>query len=175
MKEKKLLLLAVLFPVLILVGIMIKTELEIKKSKTVLIDIEGYDPRDILHGHYLNFRFKWNFDLEKTKLYANHLENIHPRKAKLCVLSNGQVYPVSTDDALYDCEMEILGQFSARPDRYDFHLGLERFYLPESQARNIELAFLQQKGQVKLAVNSQGKAVLLELYIGGKPWRDLIQ
>lgn len=173
--SRKYLLEAVLFPVLVLIGIMIKTELEIKQSKTIMVDIEGYDPRDLLRGHYLNFRFKWNFEPEKTKLYANHLKNIHPREAKLCVLSNGQVYPVATDEVLYDCETEIFGKFASTPDRYDFYVGLERFYLPETHAKFIEGEFLKQKGQMKLAVNSQGKAVLLELYIGGKPWRELIK
>ncbi len=64
-------------PLLALGGIIVKNERDIASAKTWRVAIIGYDPRDLLYGHYLNFRFDWAYLLSMALAL--------PGKAVACV------------------------------------------------------------------------------------------
>ena len=56
---------------------MIGVNLKNEGYKEYRFEIEGYDPRDLLKGHYLIFRYKWPED-------AQYPLNKHPPDACAC-------------------------------------------------------------------------------------------
>jgi len=60
MKNRSLLLLALFSPLLVLTIWAAELEIRYIMSPKVLISATGYDPRDLLSGHYLNLRLDWN-------------------------------------------------------------------------------------------------------------------
>lgn len=173
--KRSLLFLSLLTPLLVLTSLVVKTELEIQHGKRLLLSIEGYDPRDYLRGHYINFRYRWEFDEEKTKRFTHSNFDYHRRDVHLCIPENKKVYPVLASQYVTDCNFRILGKLTTNyhDPKFNFNFGIEKFYVPERYALLLERELGIKKGEVELAVNSQGRAVILELYIGGVPWRDI--
>jgi len=60
MKSKYLPLLFLVLPFIILGGITLKSSLKPPVEQYYTVKITGYDPVDILRGHYLIFRYDWN-------------------------------------------------------------------------------------------------------------------
>ena len=52
-------LLAIALPLVGLSGMWASTERWSKQGTDWLVPVEGYDPRDLLRGHYVQFRFAW--------------------------------------------------------------------------------------------------------------------
>lgn len=61
--SRKLRFAVLLLPILISLALISKAELQFAGAKTWQVPITGYDPRDLLYGHYINFRF----DLDKAE------------------------------------------------------------------------------------------------------------
>lgn len=51
---------AVLFPIIVLLFWVIGLQSDISRSEKVIIAVEGYDPRSLISGHYLQLRPVWN-------------------------------------------------------------------------------------------------------------------
>ncbi len=60
MKKQYILTFCLLFPVIFLAGWVIRTEYVLHAAQTVVIHMRGYDPRDLLSGHYLHLEPDWN-------------------------------------------------------------------------------------------------------------------
>lgn len=59
MSKKIWLVLSLVFPIVFLLSWTIITEQNIKNAKEIIIRAEGYDPRNLISGHYLNLRLNW--------------------------------------------------------------------------------------------------------------------
>lgn len=59
MKSKHVLAVFLILPVLLLSAWIMKIEIDLKSDKTVLIRMNGFDPVDLLSGHYLLLRPDW--------------------------------------------------------------------------------------------------------------------
>jgi uncharacterized membrane-anchored protein len=172
--------LALIIPVLGILTIVGKSEYEIRNGNEYRVEVTGFDPRDMLSGHYIDFRFKWDFDVEKSMKVSKsykHYDGVE-NEIELCVLKKAEglkVYLINKS-ASDVCDDRLKGQFYKGETReLSFNLGIERFYIPEEHAKAIETAFLKSKSEVVFRVNNQGHAVLVNLYIDGKPWSQLIK
>ena len=56
------LVIALLLPLVALVLLIVRAELGQKKGKRWTVAIGGYDPRDLIRGHYLQYRVRWKKD-----------------------------------------------------------------------------------------------------------------
>lgn len=178
MKNQKCLLASLIIPLLILFGIVLKTEFDIFIGERILVEVEGYDPRDILRGRYIVFRYKWDFDQNKTRAYQERNENSSKRKSTnddyLCLMANKKVYPIQEDEDQHLCRYVVRGDFyEGFNQRPEFSLGLEKFYVPEKYAQMIEKEFMQKSGKIAIVINGQKRAVLLDLIIDGKSWKEM--
>lgn len=184
-------LLFLFLPIAGILGLIAHTEYHLKQGETFLVEITGYDPRDMLKGHYLNFQFKWRYDLEKTRRFAK----VHPRQWSqedyLCVIGKGndyKTYPVKLESA-GECQFVIKGQFYASgqhhnydqklvdefgEDEFTFRTGVEEFYVPEEHAKTLEALLREKKSFMEIQLNHQNRPMLKELYIDNKPWRTWI-
>ncbi len=60
MLKKYVLITAVFFPIIILLFWIVGLQTDISRAEKVLIAVEGYDPRSLISGHYLQLRPIWN-------------------------------------------------------------------------------------------------------------------
>lgn len=147
------------------------------------VAIRGYDPRDMLRGHYLRYRFEW--DAEITYI---------GRAARLCVLSAppdapARVRPLAPegrDASAAGCAMVVQGggtvlaearrqepAESGPAGRLEFTpRGAEsgRLYVPERHAAELEKLLRDGKVQltIDLAVSRAGQARIKAWHIDGK-------
>lgn len=66
----------VFLPILIVLIWVASINIELAKAKQVTIRIKGYDPRDLLSGHYIYYQIDWN-NTDCTQFE----DNTCPRKA----------------------------------------------------------------------------------------------
>ena len=57
MKKRTLLEWGLLLPIIGVTLIMVRSELQVRNGQSYRIAVAGYDPRDLLHGHYLSIRY----------------------------------------------------------------------------------------------------------------------
>lgn len=117
-------------------------------------EIEGYDPRDLLSGHYLQFRVKYPTDIKCEQ----------PQPASMCVSPSVRLM---TGNNFEGCRQWINGICNYGI----FSDNLTRFYIPADRAAVLEAAIQKGRATVKVAV-SQGNAVIKDLLINGKSWRE---
>lgn len=167
--KKYLLIAAVVFPIVVLFGLILSKQLRLSQGNQVLLPIEGFDPRDLLSGHYLTYRINYGASAgcyrgqgDGQKLYACLYEVSG---------SEGQYRArfISHDSlADSDCGLFIAG----RCENGRFTAGIEKFYIPEQYAAPLDRAVRAGKGKIVLKVSGSGSAAIQDLLINGKSWRE---
>lgn len=155
----------------------LKARSDIRTYPIIKVDVEPYDPRDLLYGHYMQFRIKWNWKPKKIPANACQGED-----CCLCVGAGSENPPV----ALAACE-DIEGQTPRQcthvlqGTHYGwgngdnvFDININRYYVDEAVALPLEQLFRNKKEafQVGLSISPSGKPLLEKLYVGGKAVED---
>lgn len=166
-------LLALVFSVLLAVGAPLVNAYIVhgnaRDYDVVQVDIEPYDPRDILRGHYLRFRIDWNLPEEGTPSC----------KGKDCCLCLGkeEINPsarILTCDAAQEkgaCTHFVQGSANGR----EFFGMPDRFYVDEKYALPLEKVFADKKEKFRLELSMRpGKPVIRDLFIGDRPYRAYV-
>lgn len=153
-----------------------KAHKEMRSYPVVKFDIEPYDPRDLLYGHYMTFQINWNWKQNAGKSACEGQD------CCLCV-GDGDVNPeVSVSqcpkkgETLPACKYIIPGGsypgFAPEGETADptFDADINRFYVDERFALPLENLFRDQKEKfsIGLGMKSHGKPVVEKLYVGGK-------
>lgn len=133
------------------------------------IPVTGYDPRDLLRGHYLTFRYDWNWNEASTQMCIGE-------ECALCIQEttsyNPKVSIVPLEKAR-QCEGFIQG-YSYGPGAFEIGAvegyGLQRYYIPESEAERLERILWQgtqnsHKFDIGLRVSRTGQAFIEGMYI----------
>jgi uncharacterized membrane-anchored protein len=131
------------------------------------VPITGYDPRDLLRGHYLNFRYDW--DMVET----DHTQYCTAgRPCCLCLnervgndFTNPEVRAVDCGivPELRQCTSLIKGMTQVAPQTY---------FVPEKHALRLEKMLQANKHDFKMEIavpRSGGPAIIRDLYIDQKP------
>ena len=171
MKER-LVKIAVIIPVLGLMALMARAEFAVRSGPTWRIDIEGYDPRDLLHGRFLRYRYKLNWQGENTCGSTEDGGNgaLSPGCC-LCLTRddadgiNPPVRQVWCDEAQQDCDGWL---------RADALEGAQRYFVPEDRARELEEALRDREAALELTCSPDGTPAIRELYLDGRPWRETL-
>lgn len=160
MNKRILLIIALALPILALaLNAWLKGE-QRSSGEEVVLPIEGFDPRDLLSGHYLIYRVDYGVENACTE---------HNREASVCLRPFRGIYG---KNALPDgCELFIRGRCD---DSAAFSAGIERFYIPEEYAEVLEDKVRDNKGELVLSVDQQGNAAIRDLLIEGRPWKDMV-
>ena len=159
--------LAVLLPVVGLIGLVARAEIALRAGEAFRIPITGYDPRDLLHGHYLQYSYAFDWQGQST---CGAREDGRPAALTpgCCVCLTREAAPTARQ---LDCD-------EAR--RCDGWLQVEplvpplRYFVPEQQARQLEGALLGRRAALEVTCGPAGQAALGELYLDGQPWRELL-
>lgn len=152
----KKLIIAIAFPIIVLFGFMLYKQSIIKNGQQVDLEITGFDPRDLLSGHYLIYKI--DYKAENT---------CQPHHNAICLTPKREFIKNKKK-----CDLYISGTCSNKK----FKTGLERFYIPEKHAQDLDkLIRVKGTGKLRISVTNTGKAVIKDLLINKKPLKKWIK
>lgn len=151
-------------------------ELRLSDAQQVNVPVRGFDPRDLLRGHYITGQFDWEW---ATPPDADG-------KGGLCVLPGDAARPKvlfrkdwQPGEPVDGCRLMIAGHVAARfsvgtstfiPDSLDNDGGGVRLYVSETRAPELEELLVKRPGAltVDLAVRRDGGVAIKALRVDGK-------
>ena len=152
------------FPFFMLIGMVILNEYHLKTSRTIVLPVEGHDPRDLLSGYYLVYKIRYGLKCPKNPSYSKGKV-----KAYMCFEPKKQITLFRKPK---HCSFFLKGYCFSNGDFYSHG---DRFYLPEQKAQEIEKLFRSAvKKSVVLSVTKKGHALAKDLLIDGKSIQSLI-
>lgn len=154
--------LAVALPIALLAIMVGRAELQLSDSTTYYFDIRGYDPRDLLRGHYVAFRL----DVTPHEV----LESCSLNAADCCYcLEPGNAMPTPVILATCATAADVCDAFVRTAPLH----ALDRFYIPEEGRREMEQnlrdAARDDRAHLAVAVSSPGEPMIEALLVGGVP------
>lgn len=161
MNKRILLIVALALPILALALNAYLKSAQRDSGEQVVLPIEGFDPRDLLSGHYLLYRVDFGVENGCRE---------HNAEASVCLRPVRGIYAQGELPA--DCELFIRGRCD---DSAAFLADIERFYIPEEYAQALEDKVRDRKGELVLSVDRQGNAAIRDLLIDGQPWKQAVQ
>ena len=175
MTRARLLVAVLALPILLLCASAWRAAIQSQQSTRWVLPIEGYDPRDVLRGHYIQFRYV----LRETSFSDED-------SMRLCLTG-----PTATPEAalrdedwgLDDCT--AIGRFHADHDGFRFDgfgkpgevIVSGRLYIPEVHGAPLTSFLMDAKRSkaVVVEIAGNGRVTPVDLLIDGKPYRDLLQ
>ena len=169
--ENRWLQLAVVLPVVGLLVLIARAEVLLRSGASFRVAIEGYDPRDLLRGHYLQYRFKFDWYGEST---CGGVERGIPLDLDpgCCVCFSSEVDANTLAQARQVACSDVAGcdgWLSSSALRPPF-----RYFVPERQAANLEEALRGRHAALNVTCGPGGEPAIGDLYLDGRPWRDVI-
>lgn len=166
--------LLLLFPSVILALFATYHGTAIYHGKEVILPIYGYDPRDLLSGHYLTFRIDFSGvqDGEACRYALDTQNSGYGRPVSGFYCSEGRSFSKSSSG----CKTAVFGTCTYR----GFDIGVNRFYIPEEYAETLDLMLRRSSRteptmKIVLSVTSSGKAYAKDLLIEDRPWKEWIR
>ena len=132
------------------------------QGQKVTLPIHGFDPRDLLAGHYLVYRIEYGL-----KSLCSGPKNQVQRKKYVCFAPKKIFY---TRPKLSDCQKYLKGICQ----NGIFQTGIDRFYIPQKHAQILEKAVVNNNGKIVLSLDGYGGATIIDLLIGGRSWTDWV-
>ena len=167
--SRNLIRIALVLPLVVIVLAIARAELFLRQSAEFTLPIGGYDPRDLLHGHYLQFRLV--LDAEHTE----EREACDAGKEACCwCLTRTQDTPAArAERAMCRTARELCdGALPLSAAERAF-----RFYVPEAQARSLERELMDARAAdnayATFALDQNGEARVRELTLAGKRYTSL--
>ncbi len=167
MSRNKIILIAVALPFIVLCLLVVRAEYNIRNGEQWSFEITGYDPRDLLRGHYLQFNLKYNWQDNKNNCKTN-------QDCCLCLTENSSAYPdvhkTACDIARQQCDGYML---------MDSDNVLKRFYIPEDSAKTAEKllrnARSQQQAYLSVSINKKGQPTIIDLFINQQSISEILK
>jgi uncharacterized membrane-anchored protein len=155
MKQRHYLWISILLPILVLFSLVMSHEYDKRHSQEVVFKISGYDPRDLLAGHYLIYRVEYGAPTPCQD------PKVRPQQAIMCLKPLRALKSFSEKSS---CSLSIVGYCRGQ----EFLAGIERFYIPATESQRLDR--LVRNGEVKLVVRitPRGKASASHLLINGE-------
>lgn len=163
--------LAVLVPVLGLAVLVGRAEYAGQHGEAWTIPIEGYDPRDLLHGQYLQYRYRLRWQGADTCGYGSQGSREPAPGCCLCLTRAGVdrydpfVRQVQCDEAPGACEGSLRAEGMLPPQRY---------FVPEDRAQALESALRVHDAAIELTASPSGEPAVGDLLLDRRPWRDVL-
>jgi len=157
---------AIGLPIIALLCLLLYKQSIINTGQNINLDIVGFDPRDLLSGHYLRYNIDYN---SRNQCPTSSRAAI--QTARLCLKPERYFIDNTVGNRQQHCDLYLEGICT----KTGFKAGIERFYIPEEYASQLDLLVRDARGALQIRVNSQGKAVIDNLLIDGDPWQDTVQ
>nr|CAA6824676.1 MAG: Unknown protein [uncultured Thiotrichaceae bacterium] len=154
--------LALLLPIALLAGNTWMHYQQRVTGSTVILPIEGFDPRDLLSGHYLIYQIDYGIT-ENNNCPTSDIA------ANLCLSPERRIYPI--DELPESCTQFMRGNCNTNAQ---FISGLERFYIPQQYAEVLDEKVRNRQGKLVISVDQTGNAGITDLHIDDQPWKEFI-
>jgi hypothetical protein len=140
------------------------------------VRITGYDPRDILRGHYVQFRYEWpSVSQCKPNQICAACFSGNPKRPQIIIKSFIQENLIAQDQS---CQVYWRLNNVAKPEDVPQPVAeLLRFYIPELEAPQLErlLRLNQDRFEIGVIPHADGTAVAKNLYINDKRLSDYLK
>ena len=158
------LIISLAIPILAILLSIGKSEYQVRSGEEWKFEIGGYDPRDLLKGHYLTYRIL--FDLDEVEK-RNSCRKRGISDCCLCLQrETSKVKTMRCETAAKLCDGMINEKFLPR---------LRKFYIPENRGKSLENLVRSRKAEILLSINRSGYPNVKELLIDGEPWNQAVQ
>ena len=144
-----------------------------ENGKEWRIPITVYDPIDPLRGHYLVFRYNWDWQEHMNVSCSGEECAVCLQEKTPSNPINPMVYMTTLAIAEKQCDSFIKG-YNLYPNKFKigtiYGYGLTRYYIPEAEARKLDrLSWDESDHQfdIGLRVNDSGQAFIEQMYIDG--------
>lgn len=156
MRTKSFLIIILLFPIITLFALTVYKKYLIESGYEVTLKIYGYDPRDLLSGHYVVYAVDYGIP-DLCRDYSTI------QTAYICL-------DTKTFSSVLDtkCKHFIRGICSYG----HFEAGIEKFYIPENKAAMLDKKVRNKKASIVISVSPEGRAQIKDLLIDDKSWRQ---
>ena len=151
--KNKFLLFSILFPILILLILTFIKQNIYSNGKEFELNISGYDPIDLLSGHFVTYRIDYGFNP------CDKIDSIDT-----CICLTQTEYPASnleSCDFTKSCDAFLKGKCKNN----FFEAGIEKYFIPENKAEEIDKIVRSGKSKVKIAVDKYGNALVKDLIL----------
>lgn len=163
--------LVLLIPFLAMLYMVVSNELDYRSNKEYRLQITGYDPRDLLTGHYVIFRYEWPADT------PNRCAKDHECFA--CLTGNPKKPDIQfvLQSELPSCDAALsVGNYaftSANPPQPPGHLT--RYHVSEIEGPVLDQMLREpsHKFEVGMLVFANHSGQLKNFYVDGKTIREL--
>jgi hypothetical protein len=143
--------LALLLPIVVFIGLVGRAELLRASGPVFRVAIAGYDPRNLLQGHYLRYRLQWPA--------AGACDDA---TCCLCLQVSGGHTKVECGAVDAACDAQLGRQMVEQ--------GRE-FFIQEDAGPALEQAIRRGQGTMALNITPNGRVRVHELFIDGVPHR----
>jgi uncharacterized membrane-anchored protein len=156
-QTKRALILVLIIPILVLAGLTLYRSYVRSMGVEVILPISGYDPRDLLSGHYLIYRIEYG------------VEGICSGRT-----GQGTIGYVCLEPKMFsssppmNCSKLIRG--TCNDGR--FEAGIEKYYVPEKEAKQLERQIQSKSASILLSITSTGQAQVKDLLVNGQSWKN---
>lgn len=139
-----------------------------RRGATYRLPVEGYDPRDLLSGHYVRFRLVAEREADSLAGAERQQLAAQGARASFCLEERAGLLHVSRrrgpDD---ECKPFLTGQWLG--GRLQF--GAERFYVDERSASRVTVVRAGAETYVVATIDDGGVLGLKDLVVDGKSVR----
>ncbi|MBI5495183.1 MAG: GDYXXLXY domain-containing protein [Deltaproteobacteria bacterium] len=149
-------------PVVVLAAMVLRAEVIIAQGRHYVLDIEGYDPRDLLRGQYLRFRVRWSGGFGGA---------CTPGEEGCCVCFGENAEPDRPWVHHVACTEMSACQAFINPESAR---TVNQYFIPEDMGGPLERAIREKRATIRVAVSSRGEVIIEDLLLDGQPWRDVV-
>ena len=163
MKRPLLLFISLLIPISILAWQTWTLHHQRESGETVTFPIKGFDPRDMLSGHYLTYQVDYGLD-NSSGCPTSDIA------AYACLRPEKRIFPL--DELPDSCSQFIRGSCN---NESQFVSGLEHFYIPQQYADQLDAKVRGNQGKILVSIDKQGNTGVKDLLIDDRPWREIVE
>lgn len=156
-KTKNALLISLLLPILALATLTAYKRHVLNAGSEIILPISGYDPRDLLSGHYLIYRI----DYGVNDICSGN--TIGKQSGYVCLEPK-----MFSFDQPIACMKLIRGVCNYNR----FEAGIEKYYVPEDKAKKLEERIMSKSASIVLSTTPYGDAQVKDLLINNKSWTE---
>ena len=158
---RRALLLALVAADLLVFGGWLGVEQFARKGAQLRLPVEGYDPRDLLSGHYVRFR------LVAVREAEAMLPAGAPRTGRFCLEDRQGLLHVSRPLGHgQDCKLFLTSTAPAAARGVDF--GVDRFYVDERKAASVASVVAGPQTYVVATIDGGGRVAIVDLVVNGR-------
>lgn len=161
---------AVLVPLLGLGVLVGRAELATRHASAWTIPIAGFDPRDLLHGQYLEYQYRLRWTGADTCGAPDG-----PRPTPGCCVCLNPSGPDGVDPLAQQIGCDDHGARCESIVRADAMLPPQRYFVPETSARALEQELRTREAALRVTVTPQRELAVGELLLDGRPWREVVR